>query len=50
MFAKCGHEHCRCIVDGDEFCSDYCEERAGTAEVEAIADQKCQCDHAACAG
>jgi hypothetical protein len=49
-FGKCGHEKCHCTVDGDDFCSDYCEDRADTAEVQVIGDEACRCGHPACAG
>lgn len=49
MSGKCGHEKCFCTVDGDDFCSDYCEDRADAPEVEVAREQVCRCGHAACA-
>ena len=45
---KCGHERCQCAVDGDDYCSDYCEDRGGTPGVDVLSEA-CQCGHPACA-
>ena len=50
MSGKCGHEKCHCKVDGDDFCSDYCEGRADTTEIDVVGEPTCRCGHAACAG
>jgi len=50
MSGKCGHETCHCKVDGDDFCSDYCEDRADTTEIDVVGEHTCRCGHAACAG
>ncbi len=50
MSGKCGHEECHCTVDGDDFCSDYCEDRADTTDIDVIGEQACRCGHPACAG
>jgi hypothetical protein len=47
-FGKCGHEKCRCPVDGEDFCSDYCADRADTAELEVAPEEACRCGHLAC--
>jgi len=49
MSGKCGHEKCHCTVDGDDFCSEYCEERADLSEVDVIGEGVCRCGHPACA-
>ncbi len=46
---KCSHDKCLCTVDGDDFCSDYCQEVAEALEVDAL-DHDCACGHPACSG
>jgi len=44
---RCGHAACQCTVSsGEQYCSDFCREAAGTDRVEG---PFCECGHAACA-
>jgi hypothetical protein len=50
MSRQCGHEKCHCTVyGGDEYCSDYCEDRSEAPEVDVLGWPGCRCGHAACA-
>jgi hypothetical protein len=48
-YGKCGHEKCLCTVNGDDFCSDYCQMEGEATEVEVL-EHECRCGHTACAG
>ncbi|HSF18594.1 MAG TPA: hypothetical protein VLK65_23900 [Vicinamibacteria bacterium] len=47
MTTYCGHELCRCNVDGKEFCSSYCKE-AAARQMAAVSDDICFCGHSSC--
>jgi hypothetical protein len=44
---KCGHEACRCTVEGDDrFCSEHCRDHA--AAPTGHGEHACECGHPAC--
>jgi hypothetical protein len=48
-YSKCAHAGCMCdVAPGKKYCSEYCEQNAGSVGNKSASAGGCGCGHAAC--